>query len=343
MSKLRKTPVRVGRRSVRAGAIFAALAFAFSASAFFSTTVASAGQDSHNATCGLGDNEIDAQSFHERHCFTVETPLDGESFPLGTPVHDTAVVTKTVETTDPCAVEDVACSSTFSRSSSVTFQFFDGSGCNPDQQRGSDENVPIAWPDPQSEVDSGSVVLPAGSYSALATFYGSVSFGQKSFNFYADGECENFVVDPRDPGVSTTIIPSNNVNEGSSVRDTATVSGVSEFTPTGEVSFSFYDGWNCDSFRNSAGSALLDSNGFADGSATQGPLAPGEYSFRASYEGDDNYNAATGSCENLSVNDTTPTVVSPEVVVRPVIIVQPAPQVEVSPAAAVRATGTFTG
>ena len=223
MSKLRKTPGRNGRRSVRAGAIFAALAFAFSASAFFSTTVASAGQDSHNATCGLGENEIDAQGFHERHCFTVETPLDGQSFPLGTPVHDTAVVTKTVESDTPCAAGEI-CESTFSRSSSVTFVLFDGSGCNPDQQRDSDENVPIDWPDDVSTAYSGSVVLPAGSYSALATFYGSISFGQKSFNFYADGKCENFIVDPGDPGVSTTIIPSNNVDEGSSVRDTATVS-----------------------------------------------------------------------------------------------------------------------
>ena len=62
-------------------------------------------------------------------------------------------------------------------------------------------------------------------------------------------------------------------------------------------------------------------------------------------------NAQDGVCENLSVNGVTPPpVVPPQVVLQPVIIVQPVPQpvaqpqpAQLSPASAVRATGSFTG
>ena len=95
----RKTPGRSGRRSIKGGAMFAALALAFSASAIFGTGAASAQrqQGPHDATCQSGgENEIDVQGLHERHCFTVDTTVQPVSdFPLGSPSTTTSTVTKT--------------------------------------------------------------------------------------------------------------------------------------------------------------------------------------------------------------------------------------------------------
>ena len=164
------------------------------------------------------------------------------------------------------------------------------------------------------------------------------------------GVCETFTVDQADPGVSTTIHPSNNVNEGTTVFDSATVSGVSEFTPTGTVSFTFYNGWNCGSAQSFLGSFSLDSNGFTQ-SVSVGAPAAGEYSFLAHYNGDSNYFAAgRGVREPQRERCHAAARGAAPVVLQPVIIVQPVPQpvaqpqpAQISPATAVRATGTFTG
>ncbi len=68
------------------------------------------------------------------------------------------------------------------------------------------------------------------------------------------------------------------------------VSGVGGFTPTGTVSFTFYDAWNCGSTQSFLGTFSLDSNGFTQSVSVGAPNA-GEYSFLARYNGDSNYNA----------------------------------------------------
>src|SRR5262249_19274864 len=92
---------------------------------------------------------------------------------------------------------------------------------------------------------------------------------------------------------------------GSTVHDQAMVSGqVNGFVISGNVSFTFYTSGDCSTGSEAADSATLDGNnpGIAHPSASKGPLAAGSYSFKAHYNGDDNYNGSTSDCEPLTVS-----------------------------------------
>ena len=346
----RKPPGRSGRRSVKGGAMFAALALAFSASAFFGTGAASAGDQ----TCNDVPSGISANYVH--YCYTVTTNLDGAHIPLGDPVVDTATVTQNVVAPVVTCDNELSCTPPV-KTGSVTFDFFTGSGCS--SALTSDTQPLAIFPDPTSSVNSSDQSpLAAGTYSVLATFNGSVTvtFDQEphTYTFSATGTCENFTVDPVHPAVDTQISIDSSGTNGTFVHDHATVSGVDGILPTGQVSFTFFRNGSCtyDGSQTGAGVYVLTSGSALSGSV--GALNAGSYSFLAQYEGDSNYLATAGPCEPLVVNTTiqtvTQTVVQPQPVLQPVlqpvIVVQPAaPQqvVEVSPASAVRATGSFTG
>jgi len=97
---------------------------------------------------------------------------------------------------------------------------------------------------------------------------------------------------------------------GSIVHDKATVKGIEAFTPTGDVSFTFYTSSDdCTGPSDVAGSRQLVGNpGIAHPSNSFGPLTPGSYSFQASYLGDANYSAAVSRCEPLTVEKAKPRV-----------------------------------
>jgi hypothetical protein len=68
------------------------------------------------------------------------------------------------------------------------------------------------------------------------------------------------------------------------------------------VSFTFYRTVDCTGPAEAAGSAAVDpSTGIAHPSASEGPLAPGSYSFTAHYSGDATYAPADAACEPLRV------------------------------------------
>ncbi len=85
-----------------------------------------------------------------------------------------------------------------------------------------------------------------------------------------------------------------------SAYDTATVTG-SGPTPTGTVTYTFFTNGACNGTGTSAGTVTLTSTGAVPNSNTEGPLAAGSYSFRASYSGDSNYGPSTGACEPFNV------------------------------------------
>src|SRR5262249_35507409 len=124
----------------------------------------------------------------------------------------------------------------------------------------------------------------------------------------ATSALEPLTVNKANPGVSTIVHDSNHtevaigdiVAGGTSVHDKATVTGLL-FPPTGSVNFTFYPNGTCTGTGTGAGSAALDGAGVAHPSAIQGPLGPGNYSFKASYAGDTNYNPNSSVCENFTV------------------------------------------
>ena len=83
--------------------------------------------------------------------------------------------------------------------------------------------------------------------------------------------------------------------------DSATVTGTAFGTPTGNVTFTWFTtSSECSGASTGAGTIPLVA-GVAHPSTAFGPLAAGSYSFRATYNGDANYSASTGPCENLTV------------------------------------------
>jgi len=95
---------------------------------------------------------------------------------------------------------------------------------------------------------------------------------------------------------------------GTTVHDSATVSGTGFGTPTGSVTFTFYTtNDQCTGTSVGAGTVTLDASGVAHPSTNQGPLTAGSYSFQATYSGDANYNGSTSLCEPLTVGKASST------------------------------------
>ena len=225
------------------------------------------------------------------------------SAPLGTTVHDEATVgNPLLETTgnENPVVQN------------VNFTLYPGLECKGDPLQA--DNVDISAPD---TVSSSSQTLPAGDYSYLATYTRTKTDGEsgdasasndssEKGDVVVAAACEPFTIDPIDPtSVTTTILDNTDAAVtsaalGTQVRDTAAVSGIEGFDPTGTVNFEFFSTADCSGEPTKAGSADLV-NGVADGSTVTDPLAAGAYSYLATYSGDANYNSLAAGCENLTV------------------------------------------
>ena len=100
---------------------------------------------------------------------------------------------------------------------------------------------------------------------------------------------------------------------GASAYDTASVAGDGTVTPTGTVTYSFFDNGNCTSDANTTTDTVTLAGGVAPNSSTQGPLGAGSYSFDAVYNGDVNNDPSLpSSCEEFTVGvaaATTSTIV----------------------------------
>ena len=101
------------------------------------------------------------------------------------------------------------------------------------------------------------------------------------------------VIAPETPTVTTAVhLGSNHTTDiqntvipaGSTVHDSATVGATpTNGTPTGNVSFTFYNNGTCEGTGTPAGTVSLNASGVADPSNSEGPLAAGSYSFKAHY------------------------------------------------------------
>ena len=88
---------------------------------------------------------------------------------------------------------------------------------------------------------------------------------------------------------------------GSTVHDSAKVTGTAAGgTPTGNVSFTLYQGTSCSGEGSAAGTVDLNASGVADPSTTA-TVPVGGLSYKATYNGSTIYNGSTGPCEPLEV------------------------------------------
>jgi hypothetical protein len=123
---------------------------------------------------------------------------------------------------------------------------------------------------------------PAGGFGSSSTLSTTLSGGGQS-------------------GASITVI------QGTSVTDTAALSGANASIATGTVSYNVYSDAACTKLAAAAGSASI--SGANAGASTAVNLAPGTYYWQASYGGDINNKAISSTCgsEVLTVQAPTST------------------------------------
>jgi hypothetical protein len=142
-----------------------------------------------------------------------------------------------------------------------------------------------------------------GSYQWVATYSGDASNASISTNCNDPNEVST--INKLTPTIQTTA--TSPVTVGSSVQDTATVSGGN--SPTGSVTFTLYSDSGCTK------SIFTDTETLTNGQATSKSFTPantGSYYWIASYGGDSNNAPVSGHCgdngETSVVNPVTPTI-----------------------------------
>ncbi len=209
----------------------------------------------------------------------------GVSAPAGSTVHDKATVGGLVNSPIPTGTVD--------------FTFYTGSLSCTGTSTASGTGVALngsGIADPSSAQGP----LAPGSYSFKAHYNGDAVYNP------ADAQCEPLTITKLTPTVNTTIHNAaeatvTSVNASTTVHDQANVTG-SGATPTGNVDFTWYTNGSCTPAGVASGTGIvLDGGGIAHPSTSQTPVAPGNYSFRAHYNGDANYLPADGPCEPLEV------------------------------------------
>ncbi len=210
--------------------------------------------------------------------------------PIGTTIRDTATLTD----------------ASSNAGGTVTYERFDNGDCSGDPVATEDVTV------------TNRVVLDSSTFTPASA--GSISYravyGGDSKNLPAASACEPLQVDKIPSQTVTNIHDANDnvvtvIDAADTVHDQATVSG-SGPTPTGTVTFRWFEVGNCGGtpFDTSSASAL--SGGAVDATSfTQTPLdATKSYSFQAIYSGDNTYLGSASACEPLTVVDAFVTIAS---------------------------------
>ena len=188
----------------------------------------------------------------------------------------------------------------FAPTGTVTYTFFTNGTCSGD---GTDAGTVTVNADGSVPNSTTTGSLGAGTYSFRATYSGDSNY------LDATGDCEPFSLGVPETQTSTTVFDAatdaawtGTEKTGASAYDTASVSGqVDGIVPTGTVDYTFFTNGDCSGEGSAAGSVTLDQQGKVPNSDTTDPLQAGDYSFQATYSGDDNYATSTGDCEPFSV------------------------------------------
>ena len=159
--------------------------------------------------------------------------------------------------------------------------------------------------DPRS-VDSAALTPGAYAYRALVASDSNYDGATSACEAFSVAKANTTIVTVIHNGDPATDVAAGNVSSvvaGSTVHDKATVSGqVDGIVITGNVTFTWFTASDqCTGASVGAGTVALV-NGVAHPSSSFGPLPAGLRSFRATYNGDTNYNASTGGCEPLTIS-----------------------------------------
>jgi hypothetical protein len=210
----------------------------------------------------------------------------GLGVPLGSVMHDTGKITGGAVSgfsTEP-----------------ITFKFYANGTCDGDGTSVSDTGADEG--DSTRDRSAASAALGAGSYSYKAFVAGNDNY------VGSDSGCEPFTVNKGDLTIRTDIHNAlhqviTSADAGAVVHDTATLSGaITGFNPDlTKISFRFYANGTCYGTGTSVTNTGSEST-YVARSANSAPLAMGDYSYKASFAGDGNYNSAgPATCEPLHI------------------------------------------
>lgn len=143
--------------------------------------------------------------------------------------------------------------------------------------------------------------LPPGTYSYQAVYSGDSDYAAGT------SSCQAFTVAKGAPALMASVDDattasawSGSEQDGATAYDTATLTSVSGFTPSGTVTYHLYDNGDCLGSPLSSEDVTLAGGAVPDSSATSA-LAAGTYGYQASYSGDAYYTPATGDCMAFTV------------------------------------------
>ena len=217
---------------------------------------------------------IEMKAFHHSADVPITT---GDSIPRGTSVYDTAQVTE-VNGRIPAG--------------NVTYTFYNNTACS---GSGSSQTVTLSGGLVPNSATQTSLTI--GQYSFQANYTGDIVLGGNYFPSVSSCGYFNAAL------VTTALFNSHSVSiplgglvpNGAIVHDSAIVAGTNGKTPTGNVTYSFFNNGACSGSGTTQTVNL--SSGLAPNSTIQGPLGAGLYSFNAAYGGDSIYPRSTSPCE----------------------------------------------
>jgi uncharacterized repeat protein (TIGR01451 family) len=188
----------------------------------------------------------------------------------------------------------VAGSGTTAPSGAVTYQLFKGGSCagtavsSQTVTLKSDGTVPASSP---------TSPLSAGDYSYQAGYSGDDNYAAST------GSCESLTVARSGDSTNVVVVDAqthgpwaNLEATGASVYETAAVSSVPGFTPSGTVTYqllSLPDANTCEGTVLSSQTVTINANGTVPNSSVYGPLQPGLYEYQTAYSGDSNYRSSS--------------------------------------------------
>jgi hypothetical protein len=197
------------------------------------------------------------------------------------------------------ATADVTASEGPTATGTVGYNFFENATCSGEPATG--DNVTLAG-DGSVPPSSATVALAAGSYSFDAVYSGDGNYDGSTSG------CEPFVVSAAS-STTANVVNDNATSSawsgseitGASAYDTSSVTGTHGFTPSGTVTYAFFENDICLGLPISASTVTLNGDGSVPVSTGSGPLGAGFYSFDAHYSGDGNDQPSASACAPFSV------------------------------------------
>jgi hypothetical protein len=250
-----------------------------------------------------------------------------EALPVSIPSTCTSLVTNaTTQVVIGNSISDTVTITPSSAKGTVTFKVFgpDDATC---------AKAPVKQFDPITVVNG---KASSGPYTptAVGTYRWIASYVSSDKEHFADsaGKCndpnEQTTVVKKQPTIATNAVATDNALPRTSVKDTATVSGLTA-NATGSVMFTIYSNSSCTTVVTTLGPVSIAADAAGNATAVSpaytGITAAGDCFFIAKYSGDPKNNAVAGKCgdANESVHIKAPVAVLPEKQGKPPVVVLP--------------------